>query len=102
MLLNMTFIFELFFFHFEKVKLMVNPFAYEEYRKDKIRQKIEETRAQRVQLKVDIVLYSLLSLPENTTFSFFVLFLRNLPSISLFSHFSFTSFTNSFALFYWS
>lgn len=45
-----------FFFHFEKVKLMVNPFAYEEYRKDKIRQKIEETRAQRVQLKVNIVL----------------------------------------------
>lgn len=45
-----------FFFHSEKVKLMVNPFAYEEYRKDKIRQKIEETRAQRVQLKVDIVL----------------------------------------------
>lgn len=35
---------------------MVNPFAYEEYRKDKIRQKIEETRAQRVQLKVDVVL----------------------------------------------
>lgn len=35
---------------------MVNPFAYEEYRKDKIRQKIEETRAQRVQLKVKIVL----------------------------------------------
>jgi hypothetical protein len=34
---------------------MVNPFAYEEYRKDKIRQKIEETRAQRVQLKVNIV-----------------------------------------------
>lgn len=33
---------------------MVNPFAYEEYRKDKIRQKIEETRAQRVQLKVNI------------------------------------------------
>lgn len=45
-----------FFPHFEKVKLMVNPFAYEEYRKDKIRQKIEETRAQRVQLKVIIVL----------------------------------------------
>lgn len=43
------------FFYFEKVKLMVNPFAYEEYRKDKIRQKIEETRAQRVQLKVNIV-----------------------------------------------
>ncbi|KAB0365384.1 hypothetical protein FD754_009540 [Muntiacus muntjak] len=36
---------------YHKVKLMVNPFAYEEYRKDKIRQKIEETRAQRVQLK---------------------------------------------------
>lgn len=32
---------------------MVNPFAYEEYRKDRIRQKIEETRAQRVQLKVN-------------------------------------------------
>ena len=41
------------FFYFKKVKLMVNPFAYEEYRKDKIRQKIEETRAQRVQLKVN-------------------------------------------------
>ncbi|ELW72033.1 Nucleolar protein 10 [Tupaia chinensis] len=37
---------------YHKVKLMVNPFAYEEYRKDKIRQKIEETRAQRVQLKL--------------------------------------------------
>ncbi|XP_053444903.1 nucleolar protein 10 isoform X3 [Nycticebus coucang] len=36
---------------YHKVKLMVNPFAYEEYRKDKIRQKIEEARAQRVQLK---------------------------------------------------
>lgn len=34
---------------------MVNPFAYEEYRKDKIRQKIEESRAQRVQLKVLLV-----------------------------------------------
>uniref|UniRef100_A0AAY4DMM3 Nucleolar protein 10 n=1 Tax=Denticeps clupeoides TaxID=299321 RepID=A0AAY4DMM3_9TELE len=33
------------------VKTMTNPFAYEEYRKDKIRQKIEESRAQRVQLK---------------------------------------------------
>ncbi|XP_043366180.1 nucleolar protein 10 isoform X2 [Dermochelys coriacea] len=36
---------------YHKVKIMVNPFAYEEYRKEKIRQKIEETRAQRVQLK---------------------------------------------------
>ena len=43
-------------FYFEKVKLMVNPFAYEEYRREKIRQKIEETRAQRVQLKVSVVL----------------------------------------------
>ncbi len=34
---------------------MANPFAYEEYRKDKIRQKIEESRAQRVQLKVMLV-----------------------------------------------
>ena len=31
---------------------MTNPFAYEEYRKDKIRQKIEESRVQRVQVKV--------------------------------------------------
>ena len=31
---------------------MANPFAYEEYRKDKIRQKIEESRTQRVQVKV--------------------------------------------------
>ncbi|XP_012678932.2 nucleolar protein 10 [Clupea harengus] len=36
---------------YNKVKTMVNPFAYDEYRKDKIRQKIEESRAQRVQLK---------------------------------------------------
>lgn len=36
-----------------KAKMMANPFAYEEYRREKIRQKIEETRAQRVQLKVN-------------------------------------------------
>ncbi|XP_066554505.1 nucleolar protein 10 [Amia ocellicauda] len=36
---------------YHKVKTMANPFAYEEYRKDKIRQKIEETRTQRVQIK---------------------------------------------------
>ncbi|XP_078256230.1 nucleolar protein 10 isoform X1 [Rhinoraja longicauda] len=36
---------------YHKVKSMTNPFAYEEYRKDKIRQKIEETRAQRVQVQ---------------------------------------------------
>lgn len=36
--------------------MMANPFAYEEYRREKIRQKIEETRAQRVQLKVMNVL----------------------------------------------
>ncbi|NWX81489.1 NOL10 protein, partial [Nothoprocta pentlandii] len=36
---------------YHKAKMMVNPFAYEEYRREKIRQKIEETRAQRVQLK---------------------------------------------------
>lgn len=35
-----------------QVKTMANPFAYEEYRKDKIRQKIEESRTQRVQIKV--------------------------------------------------
>jgi len=38
-----------------KAKTMANPFAYEEYRREKIRQKIEETRAQRVQLKVNAV-----------------------------------------------
>ncbi|KAJ8333073.1 hypothetical protein SKAU_G00419690 [Synaphobranchus kaupii] len=36
---------------YHKVKTMANPFAYEEYRKDKIRQKIEEKRTQRVQVK---------------------------------------------------
>ncbi|XP_053701995.1 nucleolar protein 10 isoform X1 [Synchiropus splendidus] len=36
---------------YHKVKQMANPFAYEEYRKDKIRQKIEESRTHRVQLK---------------------------------------------------
>ncbi|XP_067099074.1 nucleolar protein 10 [Osmerus mordax] len=36
---------------YHKVKTMTNPFAYEEYRKDKIRQKIEESRVQRVQVK---------------------------------------------------
>ncbi|XP_056151873.1 nucleolar protein 10 [Lampris incognitus] len=36
---------------YHKVKAMANPFAYEEYRKDKIRQKIEESRTQRVQVK---------------------------------------------------
>uniref|UniRef100_A0A8C6VWK6 Nucleolar protein 10 n=1 Tax=Nothobranchius furzeri TaxID=105023 RepID=A0A8C6VWK6_NOTFU len=34
-----------------QVKSMANPFAYEEYRKEKIRQKIEESRTQRVQVK---------------------------------------------------
>ncbi|XP_006626131.2 nucleolar protein 10 [Lepisosteus oculatus] len=36
---------------YHKVKSMANPFAYDEYRKDKIRQKIEDTRTQRVQIK---------------------------------------------------
>uniref|UniRef100_A0AAQ4RF80 Nucleolar protein 10 n=1 Tax=Gasterosteus aculeatus aculeatus TaxID=481459 RepID=A0AAQ4RF80_GASAC len=36
---------------YHKVKSMANPFAYEEYRKDKIRQKIEESRTQRVPVK---------------------------------------------------
>ncbi|KAF7657557.1 hypothetical protein LDENG_00025380 [Lucifuga dentata] len=36
---------------YHKVKSMANPFAYDEYRKDKIRQKIEESRTQRVQLR---------------------------------------------------
>ncbi|XP_028995324.1 nucleolar protein 10 [Betta splendens] len=36
---------------YHKVKSMANPFAYEDYRKDKIRQKIEESRIERVQVK---------------------------------------------------
>ncbi|XP_057200719.1 nucleolar protein 10 isoform X2 [Triplophysa rosa] len=36
---------------YHKVKNMANPFEYDEYRKDRIRQKIDESRAQRVQLK---------------------------------------------------
>ncbi|KAM9842055.1 nucleolar protein 10 [Aulostomus maculatus] len=36
---------------YHKVKSLANPFAYEEYRKEKIRQKIEESRTQRVQAK---------------------------------------------------
>ncbi|XP_043935240.1 nucleolar protein 10 [Protopterus annectens] len=36
---------------YHKVKTLSDPFAYEEYRREKIRQKIEETRAQRVQVK---------------------------------------------------
>ena len=80
MLLNTILLF-LIFFHFEKVKLMVNPFAFEEYRKDKIRQKIEETRAQRVQLKVNIVV--IIECTREGYFTF-ILFItqRNLPSIS--------------------
>lgn len=39
-------------FAWPQVKSMANPFAYAEYRKDKIRQKIEESRTQRVQVKV--------------------------------------------------
>lgn len=31
---------------------MANPFAYEEYRKEKIRQKIDESRTQRVNIQV--------------------------------------------------
>uniref|UniRef100_S4RD17 Nucleolar protein 10 n=1 Tax=Petromyzon marinus TaxID=7757 RepID=S4RD17_PETMA len=37
---------------YHKVKAMANPFAYDEYRKQKIREKIEEGRVQRVQTKV--------------------------------------------------
>ncbi|CAM9650457.1 unnamed protein product [Lampetra planeri] len=36
---------------YHKVKAMANPFAYDEYRKQKIREKIEEGRVQRVQTK---------------------------------------------------
>uniref|UniRef100_H2T0M2 Nucleolar protein 10 n=1 Tax=Takifugu rubripes TaxID=31033 RepID=H2T0M2_TAKRU len=36
---------------YHKVKGMANPFAYEEYRKEKIRQKIDESRTQRVNIQ---------------------------------------------------
>lgn len=48
--------------------MMANPFAYEEYRREKIRQKIEETRAQRVQLKVN---------PMNNEYALEELFIKN-------------------------
>lgn len=56
-----------------QVKNMVNPFAYEEYRKDKIRQKIEESRTQRVQLKVGDPLKIVIS---HWNFIYHKLFLR--------------------------
>ena len=37
---------------YHKVKAVVEPFAYEEYRKNKIRQKIDEQRATRIRQKV--------------------------------------------------
>ena len=39
---------------YHKAKAIADPFAYEEYRKSKIRQKIEEARESRVKLKVCI------------------------------------------------
>lgn len=63
---------------------MVNPFAYEEYRKDKIRQKIEETRAQRVQLKVSVVLT--IEFAREKYLIFMLLFQRSPSSISEFFH----------------
>lgn len=54
---------------------MANPFAYEEYRKDKIRQKIEASRVQRVQLKVTSL----------SLFLYLCLFLTTLLFLSLFS-----------------
>lgn len=39
-------------FFWSQVKGMANPFAYEEYRKEKIRQKIDESRTQRVNIQV--------------------------------------------------
>ena len=36
---------------------MAQPFAYEEYRKEKIRKKIEESRASRIKLKVSEALF---------------------------------------------
>jgi len=39
---------------YHKVKAIVEPFAYEEYRKNKIREKIEEQRATRIRQKVKL------------------------------------------------
>ena len=41
---------------YHKVKSIVEPFAYEEYRKNKIRQKIDEQRATRIRRKVSATL----------------------------------------------
>ena len=84
MLLNIV-LFCFIFFFFKKVKLMVNPFAYEEYRKDKIRQKIEETRAQRVQLKVNVRVSIKATRERLFVFILFII-RRSFPSISFFSH----------------
>lgn len=84
MLLNIV-LFCFIFFFFKKVKLMVNPFAYEEYRKDKIRQKIEETRAQRVQLKVNVRVSIEATRERLFVFILFII-RRSFPSISFFSH----------------
>ena len=37
-----------------QAKSVANPFAYEEYRKERIRQKIEEERASRIKVQVSV------------------------------------------------
>uniref|UniRef100_A0A2K6GG04 Nucleolar protein 10 n=1 Tax=Propithecus coquereli TaxID=379532 RepID=A0A2K6GG04_PROCO len=67
---------------YHKVKLMVNPFAYEEYRKDRIRQKIEETRAQRKLPKVNKELaLKLIEEEEEKQKSTWKKKVKNLPNI---------------------
>lgn len=48
---------------------MANPFAYEEYRKEKIRQKIDESRTQRVNVQVGDFFGGLVSLLSTLTHS---------------------------------
>ncbi len=43
----------MYFFSFCQARAIAEPFAYEEYRKEKIRKKIEEARATRIRLKVN-------------------------------------------------
>ena len=48
-----------------QAKSLAEPFAYEEYRRSKIREKIEQERANRVRLKVhELILLFLFSLKD--------------------------------------
>lgn len=86
-----------------QVKGMANPFAYEEYRKGKIRQKIDQSRIQRVNIQVGFWKGFL-----HFTFNFFVNFLylhflyTHSTVVCYLSHNSCKSFSETLnALFIW-